>query len=321
MKCLSIAALSILFFGCALAPAIRENKIRDSQLVEVRVSQFHMGMMVDLVAWAPTEREGREACAAAFKKIAALNAILSDYEPESELSRFCRNAGGGPQVVSAELLTVLNTARDLSDFTDGRYDVTAAPVIKLWRQARKTGRLPEQNAIAEALKHVGYEKLSLCLQESQASLVEQGMQIDLGSIAKGYIGDEAIAVLRSYGCSRAAYIAGGDMVFGDAPPGKKGWPVQPARPGMEVMELANCGFSVSGDTVQFLEVAGKRYSHVIDARTGQPLTDHTMCIVIAKNGLLSDPLSTIGTILPEPQFKALVKRYAPDAQVWIFKAD
>ena len=308
-------ALAVCLAGCGIAP-----RSEGAALVEVRVQQFHMGMMVELVAWAPSEAAGQEACAAAFQRIGALNAMLSDYEPESELSQFCRKAGQGPQKVSPELWKVLSASRKLAALADGHYDVTAAPTIRLWRQARKQGRLPEAAALQESLRHVGYEKLVLT-PDGRAELKEPGMLVDLGSIAKGYIGDEALAVLRSRGCAQAAYIAGGDMVFGAAPPGKKGWPVKPARPGMALLEVANCGCSVSGDTVQYLEVGGKRYSHVIDARTGAALTDRRMCIVLAPSGLVSDPLSTIGTILPEPQFRALAKRYAPEAQVWIFTAE
>jgi thiamine biosynthesis lipoprotein len=318
MNLLRIAALAALLASlgaCAKQPGAQPL---EPALVEVRVSQFHMGMMVDLIAWAPTKRQGEEACAAAFKKIAALNAILSDYEPQSELSRFCKTAGAGPHKISPELFTVLETANKLAAETDGRYDITAAPVIKLWREARKTGKLPGQSAIAEALTRVGYQKLKLT-DGNRAELTNPAMQIDLGSIAKGYIGDAAIAELKNHGIPRAAYIAGGDMVFADPPPNKKGWPVDPARPDMQLLELSNCACSVSGDTQQFLEVNGTRYSHVIDARTGAALTDHTMCIIIAPRGLLSDPLSTIATIIPESKFKKIAEKF-PNTQYWIFKS-
>jgi thiamine biosynthesis lipoprotein len=276
-------------------------------------------MMVDLIVWAPSRQAGEDACAAAFQKVADLNAIFSDYEPDSELSRLCRRAGSGPQPVSPDLHAVLSAARELSQLSDGRYDVTAAPVIRLWRDARRDRALPSPAAITRALEISGYEKLSLT--PGHAALAAPNMQLDLGSIAKGYIGDQAVAALRARGCPRAAYIAGGDMVFGDPPPGKTGWPVQPARPGMDVMQLANCAFSVSGDTVQFVEIAGKHYSHVIDARTGQALTDRRMCIVIAPAGLASDPLSTLGTILPEERFRQILHQRAPAAKAWVFAAE
>ena len=194
-------------------------------------------------------------------------------------------------------------------------------MIRLWRQARRDKKVPDSERIAQALKVVGREKLLLDVTNQTAELTQAGMQLDLGSIAKGYIGDEAIVVFRSLGYPAAAFNAGGDMVFGDAPPGSKGWPVKPAKKDLATMFVSNCGFSVSGDTVQFVEINGKRYSHVIDALTGLPLTQHAMCMVMAPTGLISDPLSTLGTILPEKDFNQLVHLRFPDTKTWVFVSE
>jgi thiamine biosynthesis lipoprotein len=288
----------------------------DPPLVEVKVTQVQMGMRVDLMVWAADEAGGRQACAAAFRRVADLNAILSDYEPESELNRLCRQAGRGPVQVSRELFTVLQAAKDMARLTAGRYDPTAGPVVRLWREARVDGKVPARAALAQALTRVGHEQLILDPTAGTAAFTMAGMLLDLGGIAKGYVGDEAITCLRRLGCPRAAYHAGGDMVFGDPPPGKAGWPVAPAKPGLPAFELANCAFSVSGDTAQQVVIDGKRYSHVIDARTGQALTSHRLCIVRAPRGLVADPLSTVGGILPEAEFTELLKGHFPEVQSW-----
>jgi FAD:protein FMN transferase len=295
-------------------------KQRPPALCQVKVSQFHMGMMVDLVVWAPSVPEGQDACARAFNRIRQLNLVLSDYEPDSELSRLCRQAGHGPVKVSDELFKVLQAASELSRLTDGHYDVTAAPAIRLWREARRVGRLPDPAEMARALELAGNEKLRLDPAQHTAELTREGMLLDLGSIAKGYVGDEALAVLRSLGYPSAAFVAGGDMVFGDAPPGTSGWPVQPADPGVPLTRLSRCAFSVSGDTEQFVEIGGVRYSHVIDARTSQALTNRQMCVVVAPAGLASDPLSTIGTLVPAARLQQLVHERFPGAQAWVFTA-
>jgi len=326
----AVLLLAILLFlgGCkrhpggTAAPDHRPEAVVASEaLVEVKVSQFHMGMMVDLIVWAPSAKEGQQACAKAFDRIRELNLILSDYEPESELSKLCREAGRGPVKVSSALFTVLEMAKDLSKLAGGHYDITAAPVIRLWRQARRDRKLPEAEPLARAMALVSHENLVLDPQRQTAELKRAGMRIDLGSIAKGYVGDQAIATFRSLGYPAAAFIAGGDMVFGAPPPGSKGWPVQPAKTDLPQMHLSNCGFSVSGDTVQFVEINGKRYSHVIDATNGQPLTNHAMCIVIAPSGLVSDPLSTIGTILPEKNFRQTFCTRFPAVKTWVFTAE
>ena len=315
--------LALAFLGCKryVKSETDSNAISEPALVEVKVSQFHMGMMVDLIVWAPSKEQGQAACAKAFERIRQLNEIFSDYEPDSELSRFCRNAGNGPMKISKELFTVLSLGKELSQLSHGRYDVTAAPVIRLWRKARREKKLPDAEVLAHALTLTGFDKMLLDASAQTAELRQAGMLLDLGSIAKGYIGDEAIRTLRALGCPVAAFIAGGDMVFGDAPPGTKGWPVRPAKTDLAEMRLSHCGFSVSGDTVQFVEIDGKRYSHVIDAATGEALTGHTMCVVIAPSGLVSDPLSTIGTIVPEDEFNAVFCKRFPEAKTWVFTSE
>jgi thiamine biosynthesis lipoprotein len=289
----------------------------DTPSIRVQVSQFHMGMMVDLIVYASTEEAGKAACADAFTRIASLNRILSDYEPDSELNRLCAHAGQGPQPISDELFTVLTAAQRLAQACDGRFDVTAAPLIRLWRAARKAGCLPDSAALSAAMPLVGYRNLRLDAGTRSAELVLPGMHIDLGAIAKGYIGDQALAILRQRGIAACAFVAGGDMVFGAAPPGTTGWPVRPAKSDLAEMALADCACAVSGDTAQFLEVDGVRYSHVIDATTGRALTERRMCIVISPRGIDADALSTIGTLLPEADFSALAAQ-TPGTRQWVF---
>src|SRR6185503_19366613 len=132
-------------------------------------------------------------------------------------------------------------------------------------------------------------------------------QLDLGGIAKGYAGDEAIRVLREHGVKSALFEAGGDIVVSDAPPGKKGWEIE-LQNGSRI-ELADAAVSTSGDTVQFVEIGGVRYSHVIDPRTGTGLTEHYMATVIAPRGIATDSLSTAATVLGKRAGERLIRRF------------
>jgi FAD:protein FMN transferase len=286
-------------------------------LQRVQVSQFHMGMMVDLIVYSSAPADGQAACGEAFTRVAALNRILSDYEPESELNQLCAHAGKGPLMISADLYQVLAIAQRVAEASHGHFDVTAAPVIGLWRRARTTHRIPDAAELSAAQALVGYSRLRLDPLLRTAELTQPGMRLDLGAIAKGYVGDQALAMLRNRGFSRAAFIAGGDMVFGDAPPASPGWPVRPAKPGLPDLHLRNCACSVSGDTEQFVEIGGVRYSHVLDAITGQPLSERRMCMIIAPLGQAADPLSTLGTLLPESDFTT-VTASMPEVQSWVF---
>jgi thiamine biosynthesis lipoprotein len=303
-----------------------------------------MGMLVDLTLWAPTRELGQQAAKIAFQRIRVLNQIFSDYQPDSELSRLCRQAGQGPVAVSTELFEVLTCARQLAELTGGLYDPTIGPVVRQWRDARGTGKEPTDLIAYRRL--VGYKKLQLDATRQTVELTQPGMLLDLGSIAKGYVGDQALRVLAKQGIRRAAFEAGGDMVLGDPPPSKSGWPVDLGKPvgdgsllntdagkaldtkksldvrktSANLLRLANCAVSVSGDTVQYFERNGRRTSHVIDPRTGQGTPSRRMCVVIGPQGALTDPLSTIGTLMPQDAYESLLRQYFPQVRSFVFRA-
>jgi FAD:protein FMN transferase len=310
----------LLFLIVIIIAVIGNGSLADipgDQTVFVEVSQLHMGMPVHLRVYAPDEEAGRLACRAAFERIAELNQILSDYETDSELSGLVRQAGAGPVHVSDELFTVLAASKRLAQQTDGLIDPTAAPVIRLWRRARKGQRLPDPVAVHEALGRIGHEQLRLNAADQTAELLLPGMQLDLGAIAKGYVGDEALSVLRDFHLTRAMFEAGGDMVFGDPPPGETGWLVRPETPHLHDHTLANVAAATSGDTVQFVEIDGRRYGHIIDPRTGEPVTTQQVCLVVAPAGLMADPLATLGTLMPSREFQAFIAKNYPEAKAQV----
>lgn len=300
----------LMAFLCLHAGSVSANTER------VEVTQSHMGMPVTLTVWGDDADAARAACAAAFERVAELNMVLSDYEPHSELSALCRRAGEGPVKVSEELLTVLAAAKRIAELSDGLLDPTAAPVIRLWREARRQHRLPDEQALADALDLVGHEKLKLDPAARTAELTRPGMRLDLGAVAKGYIGDEALRVLREHGFGRSRFSAGGDVVVGEAPPDADGWRIEPEVAGVPSLSVSNAAVAVSGDTVQYVEIAGRRYSHVIDPRDGQAITSRQACVVRAPSGLVADPLATLGTLLPPEQFEPFVAEHFPEADVW-----
>jgi Membrane-associated lipoprotein involved in thiamine biosynthesis len=258
-----------------------------------------MGVPVRLTVYAPSEATARTACRAAFDRFAALEDVMSDYRPTSELMRLCANAGQGPQPVSDDLWRVLERAQRLARLSDGAFDVTVGPLVRLWRVARKTARLPDAPALAEAKARVGWRKVRLDPEKRTVALETPGMQLDLGGIAKGFACDEAQKALRAHGVDRALVEAGGDIVVSGPPPGADGWRVDAG--GGETRVLVNGAISTSGDTEQFVEIGGVRYSHVVDPRTGLGLTSRVAVTVIAPDGLTSDSLSTALGVLGEPQ--------------------
>ena len=267
-------------------------------------SEPQMGLPFHIVLYAPDQAIAHAAAGAAFDRIRQLNDILSDYDTDSELSRLSQTSGSGKVVqVSDDLWFVLQRAQELARRSDGTFDVTVGPVVSLWRKARREKQLPDPSRLAEALKAVGYGKLVLDPQRHTAQLLVPYMRLDLGGIAKGYALDEALKVLRLRGIRRALVSGGGDMMAGDPPPGKKGWRIELApldvtnAPPAQFVSLANAALATSGDTFQRLEIDGKRFSHLIDPRTGIGLTDHGLVTVIASDCLTADSLTKPVSVL------------------------
>lgn len=267
-----------------------------------------MGVQSRIVLYAPSGKMAEAAAKAAFARIDQLEQIMSDYRADSEINRLSGSAGGRPVRVSEDLYEVLSRSEELARKSSGAFDVTAAPVIQLWRKARTGHALPSEADLKNALQLVGWRMLKLDRKARSAQLLKKGMRLDLGGIGKGYACDAALSSLRSCGVTRALVEMGGDMALGEAPPGAKGWRIEIAHSDRahRTVTLSRCGVSSSGDTEQFVEIGGTRYSHIVDPRTGVGLTSRVAVTVIAPNATTSDGLSTALCVLdPDEGMKLL----------------
>lgn len=302
-----------------------------SSLQRFEYSQLHMGVRVRLAVYASRQSDASSACAAAFQRIAAIEQIMSDYRPTSELMRLCARAGGPPVRVSPELFLVLARARALSRRSGGAFDVTIGPYAVLWREARKSRRLPSAAALARARARVGWQKMHLDAEARTVRLTVPGMRLDLGGIAKGYALDCALDTLRKHGITRALAEAGGDIVVSGPPPSRQGWRIETARqptrraarrpqpdPTPLHRVLKHAAVSTSGGAEQFVEIAGRRYSHIIDPRTGLGLTHPWTATVVAQDGMTADSLATAACVLGPRRGAALVRSF-PGASVFFHK--
>ncbi|HZR19284.1 MAG TPA: FAD:protein FMN transferase [Verrucomicrobiae bacterium] len=302
-----------------------------NDLVRFEFQRAEMGMPFRIVLFATNQPSADSAADAAFERIKQLNDIMSDYDPDSELSRLSATSGSGKAVpVSPDLWIVLDRAEDLARRSHGAFDVTVGPFVNLWRRARRQHQLPDRQRLAEARHAVGYQYVKLDKERHTVELVVPNMKLDLGGIAKGYAIGEALKTLRQQGIQRALVEGGGDVAVSDAPPGRKGWRFELSSldltnaPPARFLSLRNCAISTSGDLYQRLEIEGKRYSHIVDPRTGIGLTDHSLVNVIAPDGITADSLTKVVSVLgPEqgmqfiehtPQVAARVMR-APEGKL------
>jgi FAD:protein FMN transferase len=303
------------------------NALAGDALERYTFTEPHMGTTVRIALYAPDAATAKKAAKAAFARIAELNKIMSDYDPDSELMRLCKQAGGEAAPVSLDLFRVLQEAEKYAKLSDGAFDVSIGPVVRLWRKARKTGMMPSADAIKLALARVDYRKIQLDPRGRMVRLLLMGMLLDLGGIAKGYAADAALAVLREHGITRALVGLGGDIAVGEAPPGKAGWRIAIAplkgadEPPRHHLLLKNAGISTAGDMHQAVEIDGKRYSHIIDPQTGIGLVGRRSATVVAPNATTSDGLDTAMCVLGPERGMAMIEKQGAVAALYVYETD
>ena len=283
-----------------------------SELHRYEAVEPHMGTLVRITLYAPGEQAAKDAFIAAFDRIRNLDRILSDYRPDSELNQITKAAVGRAVRVSEDLFTVLAASQQLAEETGGAFDITQGPVVRLWRDARKTARVPDPAALQDAARRSGFRKLHLDAGHRTVTFDMAGMALDVGAIGKGYAASEAIKVLDGLGVRSALVAVSGDLAFSEAPPGQRGWRIGvysgEALPGVPAMlELTNAAVSTSGSSEQHVDIGGRRYSHIIDPASRMGLVDDITVTVIARHGLDADGLDTAVSVLGADRGLALIE--------------
>jgi thiamine biosynthesis lipoprotein len=319
MKLVLCLILPLLTASCVMSPEAPPPPDR------YEFHQTEMGVPFRIVLYAPSAFAAQVAAAAAFQRIKQLNDIMTDYDSDSELSRLSQTSGQDQAVpVSPDLWVVLQRAQELAQSSQGAFDVTVGPYVNLWRFARSQGKLPDPERLAKARLAVGYAKMQLDPERHTVKLLAPNMRLDLGGIAKGYAVDQALMVLGRVGIASALVSGGGDMAVSGPPPDKEGWRVElppldaSNAPAARFVVLSRVGISTSGDLFQRLEINGVRYSHIIDPRTGEGLTDHSLVTVIAPDDFTADGLTKVMSVLdPKDALKFIAR--TPEAAVRIVR--
>ena len=307
-----------MFTGCQTAP-------HSAHLQRFEFQSPHMGTLFTITLYAPGTNAAAQAAQVAFERIAALERTMTDYDPDSELMRLSRAPVDQPVKVSPDLFDVLAQAQRIARLSNGAFDVTVGPYVRLWRRTRRTGVRPAFEALHKAGQSVGWRKLRLDPAAHTVTLLTTNMQLDLGGIAKGYAGDQALRTLRAAGIRCALVAASGDLAIGDAPPGTRGWRVGIGLPDRSdnklarQLLLANAAVSTSGDTEQFVELDGVRYSHILDPHTGVGLTNRVQASIIARHATDTDALATTVCVLGPKAGLKLVDRLSDVAALVILK--
>lgn len=286
-----------------------------AQLQRVSFTQPKMGSPFTIILYTHDTAEANQASAACFALVNSLVNIFSDYIDSSELNRLC--AGGGPGVppfhCSPPLFAILMQSKYAYEKSEGSFDITLGPVTRLWRKARKEKRFPAAALVKQQLALTGFKKIELDTLLHTAHLQQEGMQLDLGGIAQGYIAQQVINYLKTLPVENALVDVSGDIVCMGKPPGTSGWTIAVNFPesGAALLPrqllISNSAVTTSGDVYQYLEQEGKRYSHIIDPATGYGITSQRNVTVIAADGTMADWLTKACSILPVAKAKKLAR--------------
>ncbi len=252
-----------------------------------------MGTAIRVELWCEERATARAAIDAVMQEMHRIDASMSPYKPESELSRVNRDAAAGPVRIGDELFDLLARSIEFSEFSGGAFDITYAAVGHLYDYRR--GITPSDEAIARARAAVGYRHLTLDRDARTVRFARAGMRIDLGGFAKGYAVDNGAAILRRHGIAHGIVSAGGDSrIVGD----RRGrpWTIgirDPRRKGdvIALLPLEDAAISTSGDYERCFERDGVRHHHLIDPATGRSPSAVRSVTVVAPDGLTSEALS------------------------------
>jgi len=268
-------------FGFVSHAAPPEKAYRVEHRVEAMATTYQM------VAYGSDSNRLRAAVEQAAEEVQRLDLVLSNYLPASDLSLVNRLASRQPVPVSAELFQLLSACVEYSRQSEGSFDISVGPLMKVWGFYKGSGHLPHRSEVRVALARTGYKHLVLDSANRTVRFDRDGVELDPGGIGKGYAVDRMIAVLKENGVTSALVSAGTSSIYAlGNPPGDKGWKIEirdprDAKKVAATVELKDQSVSTSGNYEKFFYAEGKLHSHIMDPRTGFPAEGVIQVSVVA----------------------------------------
>jgi thiamine biosynthesis lipoprotein len=285
----------------------------------VHKTKYSMGTVYEIAVYDQQPERASAAIDRAFAEIVRLDAMLSNYKSDSELSRLNRDGRFHAVKVPPELYRVIEESVKYSKLSGGKFDITVAPLVDMWKAALRGALVASEEEQEKLLECVGYEKIEL-IPPDEVEFHSPCMRIDLGSIGKGYAVDRAVEILRANGVKNALVDAGQSSIYGmGAPPGKSAWEIHLCDPSKRVdptVLLSENSVSTSEQTPGSL-LGNETAGHIIDPDNGKPLKTKYALSIVAKTGTASDALSTALLLVGPEKGKAMVKEMAEAAAIWV----
>ena len=271
-----------------------------------------MDTQVDITYYHPSAQVAQTEMTKIFAEMQRLENILSRHITGSDLQRINEAAGAVPVEVNPETLSVLRSALEFAELSDGAFDPTVAPLLQVWGFGEDSPTVPTDEELVQARELVNYRLVEMDLDKGTVFLPVVGMQLDLGGIAKGYIVDQGQKLARE--TATANFInAGGDISTGGRKPTGEDWRVAVQHPQnrdrlLAIITMEEGSVATSGDYQRYFEVEGVRYHHILDPHTGMPADELTSVTVVAADTMTADAISTAIFVLGGEKGIALVER-------------
>jgi FAD:protein FMN transferase len=272
-----------------------------------------MGTRFELVAVSRDEQKAWEAIDTGVKEIQRIEALISEWQPTSQTSEINRNAGIKPVIVDKELYDLISRSNRISAMTGGAFDISFASIDKLWKFDGSMKALPTPEQVAASVSKINYKNIILNPDDHSVFLKEQGMKIGFGAIGKGYAANRARDLMREIGIEGGVINAAGDLVTWGKQADGQSWYVGIADPAEKEKVFSwltadNTAVVTSGNYEKFAELNGKRYSHIIDPRTGYPVSGLKSVSIVCPNGELADALATAVSVLGKDEGLYLINQ-------------
>jgi FAD:protein FMN transferase len=307
------AAALISFFLIASFVQSSENRVL------VYKKKYIMGTVFEIAAYDQSSEHASHAIEKAFQEIVRLDDLMSDYKPDSALSNLNRSAHFHAEKVPSDLYGVIDQAMQFSRLSEGKFDISIAPLVNLWKAALRGEGTPSRAQQEDVRSCVGYEKIELTPPD-RISFRSSCLRLDLGAIGKGYAVDRAVEVLHSLGIRDALINAGGSTIFAmGSPPDQTAWLVHLRDPSNKIdpqVMLKDGSVSTSEQTAPSL-LGNDSAGHIINPDTGMPLKTEFAVSAVSRTATVSDALSTTLLLLGPTKGKALVKSMVDVSAIWI----
>lgn len=285
---------------------------------------FRMGTVINQLAYG---RHAKKAMNEVAKRIYEIESLMTINAPGGEINILNDAAGKEAVRLSPETFKLLEKSINFSELSRGAFDVTIGPLVREWGIHTENPRILEENSISKLLPLVNYRDIHLFKEQLSAKLEKSGQVVDLGGIAKGYAGDEAIRIYKSHGISSAYINIGGNVVVLGNKPNGEPWRIAITNPRMMgqeryigAVDVKDNAVVTSGDYERYFEKDGIRYHHIIDPKTGEPADSGLISVtIIAKSSTDADALSTAAFVLGLDKGKQLIEIMANVEAIFVTK--